>query len=260
MPRYEPFDWYETPIYYDIVFEEGTQQEADFLEAAMRQYAHSGGQRVLEPACGSGRLLIELARRGYEVTGFDLSERMIDFARCRLGEAGVEGDLSVGRMEAFRYPRRFDMAFCLVSSFKYLLTEDDAHAHLRCMAEALESGGIYALGLHLSEYGDDQISRERWVGRRDGIEVVCNIQGWPADPRTRTERVRSRLVVNENGATRRYETEWHFRTYDLDQLYKLLDGHPEFELAATHNFLYRIDEPIPLDGSYLDNLLILRRR
>ncbi len=260
MARYEPFDWYETPLYYDIVFEEGTQQEADFLEGVWRRYVRSRGQRVLEPACGSGRLLVELARRGFDVAGFDLSEAMIGFAERRFERAGQRGGLRVGRMEDFQYPHHFDLAFCLVSTFKYLLTAEAADAHLRCMAEALKPGGVYALGLHLSDYGDRRTSRERWVGRRDGIEVVCNIQGWPADRHSRRERVRSRLVVTTEAGVRRYETQWQFRTYDLGELCALLEAHPAFELAANYNFLYRIEQPLPLDGEYLDNLLILRRR
>ena len=260
MASYEPFDWYETPLYYDVVFEEGTQQEADFLEQVWRRYVRSGGRRVLEPACGSGRLLVELARRGFDVAGFDLGEAMIDFSKQRFERAGQRGELAVGRMEDFRCLHRFDLAFCLVSTFKYLLTADAADAHLHCMAAALKPGAVYALGLHLSDYEDGSISRERWVGRRDGLEVVCNIQGWPADRNTRRERVRSRLVVSTEAGVRRYETEWQFRTYDLGELCALLEAHPAFELAANYNFLYRIEQPLPLDGEYLDNLLILRRR
>ena len=115
------------------------------------------------------------------------------------------------------------------------------------------------LGVHLADYADRHCTRERWLGARNGVEVVCNIHGWPADPIIRTERVRARLIVNEAGAERRYETRWTFRTYDLGQLRALLGTEPRLEHVATYDFLHDIDAPIDLDGESMDNVLILRR-
>ena len=96
-----------------------------------------------------------------------------------------------------KFKKKFDLAYCVVSTFKYLLTEDDARSHLRCVAKALKPGGIYVLGFHITD--DDQISRmrERWVGQRGKTKVVCNIQSWPPDLQARVEKVRSRLIVTE---------------------------------------------------------------
>ncbi len=259
MPRYEPFDWYETPLYYDIIFDADTDHEADFLVSAHERFGRSGGERVLEPACGSGRLLSALADYGFGVTGFDLSEPMLEFARQRLAADGHRGTLKQTRMESFRFRQKFDLAHCLVSTFKYLLTEAEAVSHLRCMADALKPGGVYVLGLHLTDYAVTKRNRERWVAQRDGVHVTCNIQGWPADRKSRTEQVRSRLVVEREGETKRYETCWTFRTYDLKQLKQLLAAEPRLEHVATYDFNYDIDDPVPFDGRYADNLLILRR-
>jgi SAM-dependent methyltransferase len=214
---------------------------------------------VLEPACGSGRLVAELARRGHRVTGFDLSDGMLAFARDRLSAAGLRATLRKARMEEFRLQGRFDLAHCLVSTFKYLLTERDARGHLRSVARALVPGGVYVLGLHLSEYGSSHRTRERWVAERDGTHVVCNIQGWPPDRRTRTERVRSRMVVTEGGEQRRIETSWTFRTYDAAQLRRLVRSVPELEHVATFDFTYDPEAERELDDDQLDCVLVLRR-
>jgi 2-polyprenyl-3-methyl-5-hydroxy-6-metoxy-1,4-benzoquinol methylase len=60
---------YDHPQYYDIAFQAYTEREADFVEAACRKYCRFDVRRLLEPACGSGRLVTELARRGYQMTG-----------------------------------------------------------------------------------------------------------------------------------------------------------------------------------------------
>ncbi len=260
MPRYTPFNWYEQPLYYDIIFDVDTPADADMLEAVHEQFVTARGRRMLEPACGTGRLVTEMANRGFAVTGLDICQPALAYARRRLRASGQRGRLLRAAMESFDLPGQFDIAHCLVSTFKYLLDERSARSHLRCVAKALKPGGVYVLGLHLSEYDNPSRIRERWVAARDGVEVVCNIQSWPPDRRRRTERVRSRLVVSENGTTRRFETAWQFRAYSAHQLRSLVLSVPELEHVATFNFQYDLNQPVQLDGSWLDNLLILRRR
>lgn len=260
MARYEPFDWYQTPIYYDMIFDEGTNQEAHFLAAIHDRYVSSRGRRVLEPACGSGRLMLALAQRGFAVAGFDASEGMLRYAREQLQRHQVKGDLRHARMEDFSYRQPFDLAHCLVSTFKYLDSERAALNHLRCVAAALKPGGVYVLGLHLSEYDISSCTRERWVAQRDNLRVVCNIQGWPADRKTRTERVRSRLIITRPDQIKRYETNWTFRTYDLPQIRQLIRKATMFEHLATYDFTHDINHPIAFDGEQLDNVLILRKK
>jgi len=260
MSAFEALDWYETPRWYDLVFDEGTEREADFLEQALAIYGTATGKRVLEPACGSGRLVEELARRGWNVTGFDASEAMLEHARTRLASAGLSARLGAGRLEEFRYRGRFDLVHCLVSTFKYVLDGAGAESHLACVARALKPGGLYVLGLHLSDYGCDHKLRERWTAEQDGVRVVCNTQTWPPDRRRRREQIRTRLSVTERGRERRTETNWEFRTYDARQLRRLLATCPELELVAVHDFHYELDWTRELDDEQLDALLVLRRR
>ncbi len=188
MAGYKPLDWYDAPLYYDIIYDQDTARDADFLEAVGRQYVGRSRCAVLEPACGSGRLLAELARRGHAVAGFDASQPMLEFARQRLKRAALRAQVKHARLEQFTYRRRFDLAHCLVSTFKYLSSEAAAHSHLQCVAETLKPGGVYVLGLHLTDYHKQQRERERWTGCRQGVQVVCNVQEWPADVRRRTQR------------------------------------------------------------------------
>lgn len=274
--QYTEIDWYDTPLYYDIIFDADTRIEADFLEAACELYgprrSPRGGRRVLEPACGSGRLVLEMAARGWQVTGVDLSQPMLDYARGRLGKPprrkpavsaqALQNRVALKKadMADFRVAGKFDLAHCLVSSFKYLASEAAARSHLQSVARALKKDGVYVLGLHLSEYEDQRTSRERWTGERDGTHVTCVIEGWPPDRRKRTERVRSRLTVRENGRLLRNETNWSFRTYDDRQLSRLIKSVPELELIAVHDFSYRLNRLHTLDDEQLDTLLILKRR
>lgn len=261
MTSYQPLDWYDLPQYYDAVFTADTHLEADFLEHVLRVFGPRRPRRVLEPACGSGRLMREMARRGFDVTGFDANPQMIAYARDRLD--GLEGawEIQVGRLEGFRFNRRYDTAHCFVSTFKYLLTEDDAVGHLHCVSDHLCPGGLYVLGLHLTEYGVSHRTRERWVAPLPGGgRVVCNLQIWPADQRKRVERVRSRLRVERGESLHGYDTEWLFRTYDARQLARLIRKEPAFEHVATYDFSYDPDCVRELDGEQLDVVLVLRKK
>ena len=72
MATFRRADWYESPHYYDILLAPDSEREAGFLEAVAARHGRTLGRNVLEPACGSGRLLLEMARRGWRVTGVDL--------------------------------------------------------------------------------------------------------------------------------------------------------------------------------------------
>lgn len=256
---YAAFNWYEEPLFYDIIFDTGTRAEGAFLAAVYARFVRSGGRRVLEPACGTGRLVAELARRGFLVTGFDASDGALRFARRRLRKRKLRARLVRATMEGFALRGPFDLAHCLVSTFKHLPTEAAARAHLRRIARALAPGGIYVLGLHLTDYADRARSRERWVADRDGVHVVCTIQGWPPERRRRRERVRCRLVARADGRERRLESEWWFRTYGPRQLRALLRSAPDLEHIETYDFAYDVDRPVRF-GDRLDAVLILRRR
>ncbi len=262
--RKETADWYDTPLYYDIVFDTDTGQEAKFLEAVMAEYStgkKSDALRVLEPACGSGRLVAEMARRGHEVSGFDLNENMLDYAQTRLMKRKLAATLWFDRMEEFKVParRKFDLAHCLVSTFKYVLDEAGAVSHLRRVAGSLRTGGIYVLGIHLSDYKNGRAEHERWVAQRDGISVVCNTHTWPPDRRARTEAMRTRLRITRGGKTWTQETRWRFRTYNVAEARALLRAVPEFKLVACHDFRCEMSEMRKLDDNYADVVLVLRR-
>ena len=135
---WQPFNWYRDVAYYDLIFDQTTQEEVAFLEGIVERHGHGapsgraalhqdGAQRqlgarpgragralprVLEPGCGSGRLVAALAERGWSVTGFDIEPRALGFAKARVkGTARRRIALSLGRFDAFQAPRaHFDLA------------------------------------------------------------------------------------------------------------------------------------------------------
>ena len=74
-------------------FTQGTPGECDFIE---KEIAGDRTMAILDIGCGTGRHAIELARRGYRVTGVDLSPSQIEAARIKAAAAGVPVDFRVG--------------------------------------------------------------------------------------------------------------------------------------------------------------------
>jgi SAM-dependent methyltransferase len=262
--RTEVVDWYELPAAYDALFAEGTRREARFLEAVAREHGRGlRGRplRVLEPACGSGRLVLALAARGHRVAGFDLSEAMLDHAERRLARRGLSARLWRDDLASFEAPRAaFDLAHCLVSTFKYVLDERGARAHLRRAARALRPGGLYVLGLHLTEYGRQSVQVERWEASRGRTKFVSRARIEPAERGARRERVRLTLRIEGPRGTRRTAQEWWFRTYDEREIARLVASVPVLELVETFDFDCDPARPGAEGGRRLDRVLVLRRR
>ncbi|MBV8719441.1 MAG: class I SAM-dependent methyltransferase [Chloroflexi bacterium] len=120
--------------------------EADlplYLELAQRQ-----GPRVLEVACGSGRVLVPLAKAGCEVVGIDASPHMLALARSKLDAAGLNADLRHEDMRSFDLDRHdFDLAIIAVKSFAYLTEAADQLKCLEAIGGHLRSGGMLAMDL-----------------------------------------------------------------------------------------------------------------
>src|SRR5947208_381709 len=87
--------------------------------------AAAQGGRVLELACGSGRVLVPLAQAGQTVVGLDASPYMLELAREKLLAAGPEvmarAELVQADMREFALDTPFDLAVIAVKSFAYLV-------------------------------------------------------------------------------------------------------------------------------------------
>lgn len=178
---------YDFPKYYDLLFGSDWKAEFDFLQACLPRHSGRPVKRIFEPACGTGRLLIKLAKAGYEVGGNDLNEKAIDFCNARLQQNDLEPTTTVGDMADFRVKKKYDAAFNFINTFRHLPTEAAAEAHLHCMAAALNKGGIYALGLHLLPTRGERMEEESWSARRGHLAITSYMWSKGIDRKQRME-------------------------------------------------------------------------
>lgn len=151
-----------------IVNPEMTRAEADFLERTLRL---NGGAHLLDIPCGNGRHAIELARRGYRMTGIDLSEEFIAEARNNWPE-GVQWIRD--DMCALRSASEFDGAYCFGNSFGYLSWEE-ACQFLDSVARALRPGARFVVDTGMvAESILPALSRNRWYRLGDILMLSEN--------------------------------------------------------------------------------------
>ena len=252
--------WYDYPQYYDILFQAYTQREADFIEAACRKYCPFAARRLLEPACGTGRLIAELATRGYELSGFDLSQPGLRYLRRRLARFRLYAEIFEADMSNFRIVHPADAAYCLINTFRYLLREQMARGHLECIAASLRPGGIYILGLHLLPLGGDNEDSQSWTQRRNETEVSVTARLLRTDRRRRIEHVQLCLMARSGSKELRLRHAFQLRTYTARQFRRLLDSVPSLELCDVYDFRYDIAQPFAPNNEMGYSVFVLRRR
>jgi len=112
----------EAPAYDENVFTKNTLAEVDFLIDVL---GLERGMAVLDVGCGTGRHAVELARRGYHVTGVDVSAGMLAEARRRAEGAGVDVRWIEADAQRFSLPDAFDAVICLCEGACGLLGSGD---------------------------------------------------------------------------------------------------------------------------------------
>jgi len=137
--------WYEALFenygkkYDSEVFTQGTLNECNFIE---QEIAYNKTLAVLDLGCGTGRHSVELAKRGYKVTGADLSASMLSCAKEKAVNAGVEIDFVQADARNLAFSNQFDVLIMLCEgAFPLMETDEMNFEILKNAAKALKPGG-----------------------------------------------------------------------------------------------------------------------
>lgn len=253
-------DLYDYPAYYDLVYGSDWKAELDFLENCFKTFADVTVQHVFEPACGTGRLLYRLAGRGLQVSGLDLNQQAVNYCNQRLQKRGFSDRVVRGKMEDFQLPKPADAAFNMINSFRHLLTHEQALAHLQCMAQAIKSGGLYLLGIHLTPTTVDPTKSESWSAQRGHLCIITELHCTERNVQQRTEQFTMTYEVYTPTRQRKMQDIIFFRTYTASQFLELMREVPEWKILATFDFRYDLKQPIEVGPENEDVVYVLKRR
>jgi ubiquinone/menaquinone biosynthesis C-methylase UbiE len=139
--------WYEelfenyAETYEKESFTQGTTGECDFIE---QELGSDRSLRILDVGCGTGRHAIELAKRGYTVTGIDLSESQLAKARQKAATLNLPVVFLQHDARELPFDREFDLAIMLCEGgFPLMETDEMNFAILQSVARSLKKGGKF---------------------------------------------------------------------------------------------------------------------
>ena len=138
-------DIYQRQIYLDLYAEADTQIAPEEASAVVRLLGLPFGRSILDVCCGYGRHAIDLARRGFHVTGIDLAPRQIEEARRRAQAEDLVVRFVLGDVRAMVFEQEFDACLNLFTSFGFFDTDAENLEMLRRIARATAPGGQFLL-------------------------------------------------------------------------------------------------------------------
>jgi SAM-dependent methyltransferase len=144
----------------------GAYATGDFLDFYRQQIARYG-EPVLELACSSGRLTIPLAKGGLNITGLDISEPMLNLARSKASESGVNIRFLQGDIRSFELGEKFRSIFIPAQSLSHLHTRPEVEDCLACVRRHLSRDGRFLIELFNPSFRF--LARDR--GQRYSVEI-----------------------------------------------------------------------------------------
>jgi SAM-dependent methyltransferase len=135
-------DWFNSPYYHQLYFQRDHTEAAQFINRLLGFLQPAASSRMLDAGCGRGRHAMQLAGKGYDVTGIDLAADSIEAARQHENE----------NLQFFRHDMRnpfrvnyFDYVFNFFTSFGYFETEAEHDNAIHSFSQSLLPGGTLVM-------------------------------------------------------------------------------------------------------------------
>ncbi len=178
--------------YYDLYYQE-YDEDVDLYQKIAQQVGAEA--RVLEVACGSGRLFMPLLRDGYTMTGLDLSQEMLEICRQKIAAEPpefqqktrlVRGDMR--DLDGLAAQEEFDLIILGYNSFQHLPTLQDKLTCLRSIHHRLAAEGCFVIAVvnpQIDPHAPTQKRTEYWgsvpnLPRNSAVKLLVNITEDPA--------------------------------------------------------------------------------
>lgn len=221
--------------YYDFIYEHLVDYDADvrYLEHLFRRFLPRKPRTILDVGCGTGNHSIRLARRGFEVTGLDLSRAQLAVARRKARAAHLAIRFVAGDMRSFHLDSEFEAAICMFGAFGYLIRFRDVQSALRSIRRNLIPGGLFAFEFWQSSAAlpPPHLS---WFHRAGPDLEIVRLDAARFDRRTRLLPIEFRFfVIKGRRILDRFDETHTVRTYQVPEVRELLER-SGFETRAMY--------------------------
>ena len=217
--------WFENEDFWKnygpIMFDSARWAEAPAVAESVCTIAGlTKGARILDAGCGPGRISVELALRGLDVTGVDIIQAELDAAAETAADENVKINLVNADLRTYTVAddQKFDAAVCLYTSFGYCDTIAEDVQILQHIKDTLKDGGYFILETTSREIAVQYFTPGEWF-ERAGKTVLTEftVEGaW--------EGLRSRWILIDSKTGGRIEHEYVQRLYSAVELKRILLG------------------------------------
>ncbi len=256
-------DLYNHPFYYDFAFGWDQTEEIKGLEQIWTRFFPGRVSSILEPACGSGRVLVALAKKGYRALGYDINNSMVEFAREKIRKEGVEDRVKIieGDMVDFHSEEKFEIALNLINSLGYLTDFEQVVSHLQSTASCLVEGGVYIPQISLRIREEELPKQQTWIEKDEEVWIETTWQVLREDPQKDLSYHRCIMKIREKGIEGRLEEDHCMRSWTFPAFQKAVADSGCWELKAVYNERFKEIEMHPeMDGSLGNLYMVLKKR
>lgn len=211
--------WHEDDAFWEtwapyLFSTERVRNAAHESEQLIRLLRIGAGARVLDCCCGTGRHSLELARRGFRVTGVDWTFAYLQRARAQAAAAGLKADFIQCDVRSLCLRERYDCAINMFTSFGYFEADEDNLRILRSVRDILVKGGRLLIETEGKEVMARDFREREWWRHEDGTislqeRTVCD--DWRR-METRWILIRDRRLVWESTVTSHIYSAGELRT------------------------------------------------
>ncbi|MDP6822161.1 MAG: class I SAM-dependent methyltransferase [Dehalococcoidia bacterium] len=166
-------DWIDDSGFWESValffFTEAASEVAvQEVESVVQLLNLSPGARILDVGCGNGRHTLELARRGFPVTGLDNSRSFLDIAVNAAANLNLDAEFVEGDQRRFTRPSEYDAAISISSSWGWFPSSDDNLRVFQNVFSSLKPGGKLLIQIIGKENLSARFQERTWLESDDG--------------------------------------------------------------------------------------------
>lgn len=170
-------------------------------------------QNLLELACGTGILSVELANLGFNVTGLDLSEDMISLAKERISEDDEGLRFVTGDMLNLSEKDTYDVVTCYSDSICYMPNEKAVGQVFQGVYETLKDNGTFIFDVHSTYQIEEGFSEYSYHYQTDEFAFLW--ESYPGEEVYSVEHFLTFFVPSDDGKFERHDELHEERTYEI---------------------------------------------
>ena len=149
----------------------------------IKQLHLKGTEKILDLACGFGRHSLEFARRGYDVTGIDITPAYIDYANEQAKKENLNAKFICQDIRTITFDKEFDVVLNMADgAIGYLEDDGENHKIFSVIAKALKNGGKHFMNIMNGSYAQTHFPCKLWDAGEKGLTLSAF--EWEKDRKT----------------------------------------------------------------------------